>query len=104
MNAIHFLQSIFPKNGGIMQNVAKLKRNDIVVNTVGTPALHVGCFVCGNLPITSLERRRLYFHPCWFMHDDVIIFRVIGPSWKEFTGHQLFPLAKASDAETWCFF
>ena len=32
------------------------------------------------------------------------IFRVIGPLWREFTGHRWIPLTKASDAELWCFF
>ena len=31
------------------------------------------------------------------------IFRVTGPLWGEFTGHQWIPLTKASDAEQWCF-
>ena len=31
------------------------------------------------------------------------IFRVTGPLCGEFTGHQLIPLTKASDAELWCF-
>ena len=32
------------------------------------------------------------------------IYRVTGPLCGEFTGHRWFPLAKASDAELWCFF
>ena len=31
------------------------------------------------------------------------IFRITGPLWGEFTGHQWIPLTKASDAELWCF-
>ena len=31
------------------------------------------------------------------------IFRVTGPLWGEFTGHQWIPLTYASDAELWCF-
>ena len=31
------------------------------------------------------------------------IFRVTGPLWGEFTGHQWIPLTKASDVELWCF-
>ena len=31
------------------------------------------------------------------------MFRVTGPLWGEFTGHQWIPLTKASDAELWCF-
>ena len=31
------------------------------------------------------------------------IFRVIDPLCEEFTGHRWIPLAKASDAELWCF-
>ena len=30
------------------------------------------------------------------------IFRVTGPLWGEFTGHQWIPLTKANDAELWC--
>ena len=31
------------------------------------------------------------------------VFRVTGHLWEEFTGHRWIPLAKASDAELWCF-
>ena len=31
------------------------------------------------------------------------IFRITGPLWGEFTGHQWIPLAKAGDTELWCF-
>ena len=31
------------------------------------------------------------------------IFRVTGPLWGEFSGHRMFSLTKASEAEFWCF-
>ena len=30
------------------------------------------------------------------------MFRIIGPLWREFTGHRWIPLTKASEAELWC--
>ena len=51
-------------------------------------------------------------HPCWRTHpgsetmmtsSNGNIFRATGPLRGEFIGHRWIPLAKASDAELWCF-
>ena len=48
----------------------------------------------------------VYVYIYIYIYDDVIklnISRVTGPLCGEFTGHQIIPLTKTSDAELWCF-
>ena len=55
--------------------------------------------------------KRLNKHSRSWWHYDIImvtssngnIFRVAGPLWGEFTGHQWIPPTKPNDAELWCF-
>ena len=45
-----------------------------------------------------------YFQGCFIMtSSNRIIFRVTGPLFEEFTGHQWIPLTRATDAEFCCF-
>ena len=49
------------------------------------------------------EPKSAVFHYSMMTPSYGNIFSVTGPLWGEFTGHQWFPLTKASDAELWCF-
>ena len=54
----------------------------------------VTCLCAGNSPVTG---------QFMMTSSNVNIFRVTGHLWGEFTGPRWIPLAKASDAELWCF-
>ena len=64
------------------------------------------------LPTSSLKTRRTWVNESQESSKNCImmtssngnIFRVTGPLYGEFTGHQWIPLTKASDVELWCLF
>ena len=98
----------------------RLSYPDYLVSALSLSALIgylISCFQGdGEFSWTATQQSQLlaaYYYGCAFLQVCCVsmmtssnrnIFRVIGLSWGEFTGHWWIPLTKASDEGLWCLF